>query len=210
MLNLVFTKLYLVFLEDAVYIGGHQLILECSVLFFLGCPCSFMKAFSYFLPIFLFDGMDHHWTWRRWSLNSNQLSWTLFPLKALSCGTLSVRFLKTLVCSLEVQDCEFALPYTDFLDCNISWSLWAGLPSTATPKTSPFFFFFLLPQSRCRILHLTLLNFMRLSWAHLSILSRFLWMASVPSITSFFLDLYLYPLTVYFHVLEFFSLYCLN
>jgi len=38
-----------------------------------------------------------------------------------------------------------------------------------------------LPQPRCRTLHLALLNLMRLTQAHLSSLSRSLWMASLPS-----------------------------
>jgi len=41
-----------------------------------------------------------------------------------------------------------------------------------------------LPRLRCRTLHLALLNFMRLAWAHLSSLSRSLWIASLPSSVS--------------------------
>ena len=37
-----------------------------------------------------------------------------------------------------------------------------------------------LPWPTCRTLHLALLNFMRFTWARLSSLSQFLWMASLP------------------------------
>ena len=38
-----------------------------------------------------------------------------------------------------------------------------------------------MPQPRCKIVRLDLLNLMRLTWAHCSSLSRSLWMASLPS-----------------------------
>lgn len=45
-------------------------------------------------------------------------------------------------------------------------------------------FVFGLPQPRCRTLHLPLLNLMRFTQAHLSSLSRSIWMESLPSIAS--------------------------
>ena len=42
-----------------------------------------------------------------------------------------------------------------------------------------------LSWPRCRTLHLAWLNFMRLVWAHLSSLSRSLWIASLPSHISY-------------------------
>ena len=72
------------------------------------------------------------------------------------------------------------------------WQLMLNFSSIDTPKSFSsellsshslpnLYLCLVFPFSRCRTLHLALLNFMRLAWAHLSSLSRSLWIASLPS-----------------------------
>ena len=47
--------------------------------------------------------MHQSWAWRKWCLNSNQLSWTFLPSRVLNHGIPPSRSLKS---SPEVQDCD--------------------------------------------------------------------------------------------------------
>ena len=55
---------------------------------------------------------------------------------------------------------------------------WGQLSSYSLPS---LYLCLWLPQSRCKSLHLTFLNFVRSAWAYLSSLPKSLWMASLPS-----------------------------
>ena len=71
------------------------------------------------------------------------------------------------------------------------WWLISNFSPTSAPKYSSgllsipshprLYWYQGLPQPGCRTLHLALLNLRRFTWAHLSSLSRSLWIASHPS-----------------------------
>ena len=93
---------------------------------------------------FLLRGMHWSWAWRKWCLNSNQLSWTPLLSRALTRGIPPSRSLKrpklTLLKSKIMILLTALLLLCRILNSTISWSLQPRLPLTFTSSTSPSLF----------------------------------------------------------------------
>ncbi|KAK4815290.1 hypothetical protein QYF61_026195 [Mycteria americana] len=76
--------------------------------------------------------------------------------------------------------CKCILPgHVELFIHHLPQSFSSGLLSIHSPPS--LYLCLALPQPMCRTLHLALLKLMRFTWAHLSSLSRSLWMAPLPS-----------------------------
>lgn len=103
------------------------------------------------LPAFIFLGMHCFWGWRRWFLNTDQLSWAHLPSRALSLYHPAKQFpersgpalLKSRVTSL----LHTLFDTLRILNSNILWSLHPRLSLSFTLFTSPSW----LVRTRSRI-----------------------------------------------------------
>lgn len=86
-------------LPHSVFLLGHLSLLSPLVYLLLSVSFTWIPLFIQadlliFLPDFLFIRMDRSATWRRWSLKTNQLSWTALCFRSLSHRTISNRSMK--------------------------------------------------------------------------------------------------------------------